>query len=512
MIQLLLIKSELTFFIVPNVFYGYRNITRFCNIIFSLVLVFFTSTPHLMAQDTWAKVLPGIGSFSSPRIADLNNDTIGDIILGAGRQEFQACDSAVVALDGKTGELLWKVAAKDQIFGSATLHDITNDGVLDVFINGRSAELIAINGKTGKEIWRFRKPNGEEKKWFNFYNPQFIADQNNDGHKDILVSNGGDVLAEPNDPNRPTGHLVIIDSKTGAVISKAPMPDGGETYMSVSVLSNKPETFKNVIFGTGGETIGGNLYVTSITEIKSGDLSKSIKLASSETKGFVGPGAWVDINEDGHHDIVANSVDGRLLAFDGVTHKSIWSITVPDTEAYGSVAIGFFNEDNIPDFFVSYAQGVWPNLGWSKQIMVNGKNGKIEFEDTLGFYQMSSPIAVDLTGDGKDEALLPMNYQVKNEYEMKFFHNNIMAIEFTEKVAAELDLQYEGNNLSSTPWVGDLDNNGFLDIVYIHGTNVKKTYTFDGLRINRIDTKFPVSGKIRWGSYMGSDYNGVFTE
>ncbi|WP_117883222.1 outer membrane protein assembly factor BamB family protein [Aureibaculum luteum] len=506
-------KSEFTSLTILKITNTSGNNTEVKIFMFNTLLLFlFLSSHSLMAQNTWAKILPGIGSFSSPRIADLNNDKVGDIILGAGRKEFQACDSAVVALNGKTGELLWKVHAKDQIFGSAALQDITGDGILDVLINGRSAELIAINGQTGKVLWRFIKPKGEEKEWFNFYNPQFIRDQNNDGQKDILISNGGDVLAEPNDPNRPTGHLVIINSKTGNVISKAPMPDGGEIYMSVSVLPHKSETFKNVIFGTGGETIGGNLYVTSISEIKSGDLSKSIKLATSEKKGFVGPGAWADINEDGHHDIIANSVDGRLMAFDGITHKSIWTVTVPDTEAYGSVAIGLFNDDNIPDVFVSYAQGVWPDLGWSKQIMVNGKNGTIEFEDTLGFYQMSSPVAVDLNNDGKDEALLPMNYQVKNEFQMKFFHNNIIAIEFTEKVAAELDLQYEGNNLSSTPWIGDLDGNGYLDIVYLHGTNVKKTYTFDGLRINRIDTKFPITGKIRWGSYMGSDYNGVFTK
>ncbi|EAR01704.1 PQQ-binding-like beta-propeller repeat protein [Maribacter sp. HTCC2170] len=464
----------------------------------------------LFAQKSWAKKAPGIGTFSSPRITDLNKDGIGDIVLGAGRKEFQACDSAVIALDGRSGKMLWKVGAKDQIFGSAALHDITNDGIMDVFINGRSAELIAINGKTGEVIWRFEKPIGQEKEWFNFYNPQFIPDQNGDFQDDILISNGGDVLAEPHDPNRAPGHLVIIDSKNGKILSRAKMPDEGEIYMSVSVLPNMPSDYKNVIFGTGGETIGGHLYVTSIDEIYSGDLSNSIQLARSEKKGFVGPGVWVDINSDGTYDIVTNAVDGRLLAFDGKSYEPIWSVSVPNTEAYSSVAVGRFTDDDIPDFFVSYAQGVWPDLEWSKQVMVNGSNGKVEYEDTLGFYQLSTPVVVDLTGDGKDEALLPMNYQITNEYQMKFFHNNIMAVEFTEKVSAELDLQNEGNNLSSTPWIGDLDDNGYLDIIYVHGTNVKQTYTFDGLQINRIDTKFPIVGEIKWGSYMGSQYNGVY--
>ena len=465
---------------------------------------------NLFAQNSWAKRLPGIGTFSSPRIADLNNDSIGDIILGAGRKELQFCDSAVVAINGKTGDLLWNVSASDQIFGSASLKDINNDGVKDVFINGRSSELIAIDGKSGKVIWRFIKPKSDSIDWFNFYNPQFIPDQNNDGQEDILVSNGGDVLVEPYDPNRRAGYLVIIDSKNGEVISKAIMPDGKEIYMSVSVLPTDSVNYKNVIFGTGGETIGGNLFVTSIADIKSEDLSNSIKLDSSLNKGFVGPGAWVDINEDGAHDIIANAVDGRLLAFDGKTHDPIWKVSVPNTEAYSSVAVGNFTNDAIPDFFVSYAQGVWPNLDWCKQVMVDGSDGTVKFIDSLGFYQMSTPVAVDLNGDLKDEVLLPINYQVKDSFQLNYFYNNLMAIEFTEKVAVELDLNNEGHNIASTPWVGDIDNNGFLDIIYVHGTNIKETYTFDGLQINRIDTKIPVTRKIKWGAYMGSDYNGVY--
>ncbi len=479
------------------------------NLIFLALAI---STGNISAQESWTKVLPGIGSFSSPRVADLNNDSVGDIILGAGRAEFLECDSAVVALDGKTGEMLWNVSAKDQIFGSATLKDITDDGIPDVFINGRSAELIAINGKSGEIIWRFIVPDSDKKEWLNFYNPQFIPDQNQDGREDILVSNGGDVLAEPYDPNRAIGHLVILNGQNGELISRAAMPDGKEIYMSVAVLPGSSPKFKNVIFGTGGETLGGNLFVTSISEIRSGDLSKAIKLDSSAIKGFVGPAAWVDINSDGIHDIVANAFDGRLLAFDGKTYQSIWKVEVPGTEAYSSPAIGNFNKDKIPDFFVSYAQGVWPDISWSKQVMVNGSNGNIEYEDSLGFYQMTSAVVADLNGDGQDEVILPINSQVLNEFQMKYFHNNIVAIEFTENVAVDLGLQNEGSSISSTPWIGDLDNNGFLDIVYIHGTNPTQTYTFDGMRINRIDTKLPLSGKIRWGSYMGSSHNGVYNE
>ncbi len=474
----------------------------------SLTLIIYFTVVY--SQKTWKKVLPGIGTFSSPRISDFNNDGIGDIVLGAGRLEFMPCDSAVIAIDGKNGHLLWNVSASDQIFGSATLKDINNDSIKDVFIGGRSAELMAIDGSSGKVIWRFKVPVFEKNKWFNFYNPQFIPDQNNDGFEDILVSNGGDVWAEPYDAKRPAGNLVIIDGLNGHVISKAPMPDGKETYMSVSVLPYESDTIKNVIYGTGGETIGGSLYVTSLAEILAGDLSHSIQLATSTTKGFIGPAVWVDLNEDKIPDIVANSVDGRIMAFDGSNHKNIWSVQIPNTEAYSSLAIGNLTGDSIPDFFVSYAQGVWPKLEWSKQVMINGRNGAIEFEDSLGFYQTSTPIIFDIDNDGRDEALLSVNYQVVDSIQQKSFYTDLAVISFNNNEVTLLELKLPGHNVASTPWIGDVDKNGFIDIIYVHSNNTKKTYAFDGMQINRIDTTVHLNSDIKWGSYMGSEYNGVY--
>src|SRR3990170_2269786 len=136
-------------------------------------LVYMFGVNILWAQNSWSVHYKGMGTFSSPRINDLTGDGIGDIIFGAGREEFQACDSAVIALDGRTGKMLWHVSAKDQIFGSATFKDLDGDNVDDVIINGRSAELMAINGKSGEVIWRFDKTT-DNQKWYAFYNAQLI--------------------------------------------------------------------------------------------------------------------------------------------------------------------------------------------------------------------------------------------------------------------------------------------------------------------------------------------------
>jgi outer membrane protein assembly factor BamB len=464
----------------------------------------------LLAQTSWSVSYKGIGTFSSPRLADLNSDGTLDIIFGAGREEFQRCDSAVIALDGLTGKMLWRLPSIDQIFGSAALKDLNGDGIQDVLIGGRSAELFAINGKTGRIIWKFDKKHAK-KKWYNFYNPQFIKDYDGDGLEDILISNGGNVLAEPFDSkNRYAGYLLVISSKGGKVLAMAPTPDQKETYMSVSAHPTAAGDDYHIILGTGGETTGGNLFVTSLSSVFKGDLSDATLLDTSPAKGYIAPAVWIDINADSIPDIVANAVEGKLVAFDGKTWEPIWSVKLPNCEAYSSVAPGLFTADSVPDFFVSYAVGEWPKLEWSKQAMVDGQSGKIVFTDSLGFYQTSTPVVIDLDGNGRDEALLSVNIHVFDNRNTRELYNMLVSVDFQLNEVVQFTDQIKGSNISTTPWIGDMNGDGLLDVVYFHGTNTRKSYSFDGMQINRVVTKIPIRSKIKWGAYMGSDYNGVF--
>jgi len=469
----------------------------------------------VVAQSSWSKTLDNIGTFSSARVSDFNGDGVKDILFGAGREEFQSCDSSVVAFDGSNGELLWTGSSIDQIFGSALLFDIDEDLVDDVIIGGRSGELIALSGISGKELWRFYTANDLEAiglpEIFNFYNPQLVPDQDDDGVQDIIVSNGGDVMVRPYDPNRPAGHLMVVSGKTGKHLAHAAMPDGKEIYMSVNVSENAVRDDIEIIFGTGGETIGGNLYVDYLASVMSGDLSSAKVLHSSKSKGYISPVARADFNNDGFLEIVVNSVDGRLVLIDGYSFDVVWELTVPATEAYSMPCLGYFTDDDVLDIFISYGQGIWPNIEWGVQKMINGKTGQIEYSDELGYYQSSSPIAVDLTGDGIDEVMMSFNFLGKDSIDQRIYQNSLICIEFISKDIITLSPVELGSNLATTPWVGDLDDDGFLDFVYCHGIKpYANKYNFDGMKVHRVVTQIPLYNELSWGAYQGSSYNGIF--
>lgn len=462
---------------------------------------------------SWTAAFKRLGTLSSPRLADLNRDGVLDIVVGAGTIEFHASDSSILALDGSDGSLLWTCTARDQVFGSPVFKDVTGDEVADIFIGGRSAELRAINGKNGDILWEYFPYKVDVSKSdsgaYNFFSPQFIPDQDHDGVDDLIVAAGGYVKALPHDPARPAGKILVISSASGTLLASAAMPDGKEIYMSVVVADFMGDGQLSVIFGTGGETLGGSLYKATLHDILKGDLSRATLLESGYEKGFVAPPVLADITGDDVPDIIANSVNGRMIAIDGATERNLWRVAVDGTEAYCSIAVGYYTGDNIPDFFTNYGVGVWPDLNRSIQFMVDGRTGRIVFKDSLGTFQESTPVTVDYNGDGFDDAI----FSVNDHQRSTGYSNRLMVIDFQRDTLYAVSPRTNGANVASTPWVGDMDDDGLLDIIYCHEVNpfdlLSVTYK-QGLKIDRIKTDVPVARRLPWGAYMGSRYDGIF--
>jgi outer membrane protein assembly factor BamB len=471
-------------------------------------------------QLIWLAGFPVIGSQSSPRTVDLNNDGVLDIVMGAGKNEYQKTKQGILAINGKTGDILWQHEADDQVYGSATFYDVTGDGTADVFIGGRSPYFKAIDGQTGKLIWQYQYQYENDSilkhARFNFNNSLLVPDQNSDGLKDIVTVNGGNSKALPGSTNnRYPGVMILFDSKTGTILAADTMPDGGETYMSPSGFFPPNSDQYQIMFGTGGETIAGNLYRCTLKDLMEQKLSNSTLLASEKGHGFIAPASLADFSGDGYPDIAVISHGSTVIVIDGQSNKTMWEQKISGTESSNSLAVGHFNEDKTPDLFTFVSQGEWPNNTGSQQIMLNGLNGKIEYKNALGCTGFSSPVVYDLNHDGVDEAIISINEFDCNQgfttNSIAEIRNKLIALNFRDKTLQILDDKQGFKNIFSTPWVGDLDNDGYVDIIHCQYFSRGGLLAFLGMQVKRTSLSTKIVGQVPWGAYMGTAGDGLYT-
>lgn len=477
------------------------------------VLLIVMTLPILgFGQYTWRTELSQTISWSSGRAIDLTQDGVKDFVIGAGA-EFIQTDYGYLAFDGVTGDTLWNVSCRDQIFSSPTFLDITEDGVPEVFMGGRSAELKAINGATGDEIWEFFTPVGNavaaDSGLYNFYGSVVVPDQNNDGFEDLLISNGGDALAQPSDPDRPIGNLMIISSVDGEEIARASMPDGAETYCTPVVSMFNDDTLR-VVYGTGGETLPGSLWRCKLSDVMNEDLSVSERLDSSSTNGYVAPPSLVDLNGDGILDIVANNYDDRLFAIDGLSKQLIWEKVMPNAESNVNPSIGYFNEDNVPDIHTTVAIGEWLIYSMYIRYTIDGTDGSVLDSTIFDWMNFSSSVAMDVNNDGYDELLTLSNLKrFSLELNQDVFEGRLM---LEDKVGGAIlyDTTFTGSVMVSTPMLDDLDDDGLVDILFNFSSDSLNPFTSNGLTLCRVELPYSVPEYPSWTSYHGTFGDGHF--
>jgi outer membrane protein assembly factor BamB len=457
-----------------------------------------TSTPFNFSSlnliETWSvsgdKVI-----FSSPNSADLNGDNILDIIIGSGSEEEQV--GAVQAIDGETGVILWKVDTQGEMIGMSTLIYLNDDSTPDIVAGGRNHQLIAVDGADGTVLWRFNETDTAQEKWYQFYTGVDVGDIDGDGIHDILQSNGGDPLKAAAE-ERPVGSLVIISGADGHAITSAMMPDGRETYMSPIVVTLNPQNSPTVIFGSGGETFPGSLWSIPLIEVVNGTLSNATELIPpTVTKGVIAPPSLADINGDGTIDIIAALFDGRLVAVNGANNSIMWTISIGG-ESYSSPAIGVLDDDNSPDSFIPFLSGAWPDYTGAEAGAV-ASNGSVLLARHSDSSALSSPLAVDLNGDGRDEIILI-------EGEAVYPSGSSHSISIIDACTGEESKIWNGTGFPiSTPIITDLDSDGDLEIIWAASE-------FEGgWTVRRGEMSASTPETISWGGYLGTNHNGQFT-
>lgn len=456
----------------------------------------------------WQVVLPDSGTYASPGAVDLNSDGVADIVLGAGgNKEWEPSENGVLAFNGKNGRLLWKAPCRNQVVGTPVFADVSADGTPDVIIGGRSAQLMALDGSTGETLWEYL-PHNPATDYFNdtsilnFFTPQLVPDQNGDGAEDLLTAYGGFVKARPWEYERPAGQLLLVCARTGQLLHRVFMPDGRETYMSPVVLQKNGAL--HVIFGTGGETINGNLYIAPLADLLDNRLDQYQILARGEEKGFIAPPVLADITADGQADIIVNAFEGNTLAFSGRNLRLLWQATPgPGYETHSQPAPGQFTGNPATDFFINYGKGQWPQVEGALQVIIDGQTGQLHRLDSTGNLQYAAPVVVE--AEGRQQVIFPVNMKIPTGFApetgqpAESLETRLMLFDPATGQSQSLAAA-PGANIGSTVLLQDLDKDGRAELVFVHNNNPYDPFTFNGISVACISAPGTAGP---WSRYMG---------
>lgn len=472
----------------------------------TILLTFSLGICGIFSAQNWQFFIDSIPTLSSPRACDLNNDGIKDLVFGGGTDGVFS-NNGIMAINGNDGTLLWKRPARNEVFGSALFLDITNDGIKDVFMVGRQAQLLAINGQNGALLWDYfpYNVNPADSGLYNFYNPQWIDDVSGDGIVDLLVANGGDHSAPVWDTTRPPGHLMVVNSVNGSLIAKAVVPDSAETYCSPIVVDLNGTGTKHVLYGTGGETLGGSFWACPLMSLLNNTLAPSIPIVTDPNFGFIAPASFYK-TAIGESYIYLQSYSGAVYKIKGGDLSVQWSYDLPNTESSAQPVIGNFTGNNTPDVFLSLAKGTSSGYTDYYQVLLDGANGHVVLKDSIGNLQFASGNAVDLNNDGRDEAVLSVNY-----FENGHWKHRLQSFDFVAHTLQSLVPTTSGVNLGSTPLFTNLDGDANLDLIYLVKKDSINPVAWKGVyaRKQELNSVFPNTG-IAWGSYLGTMNTGEY--
>ncbi|EEZ99777.2 hypothetical protein TcasGA2_TC002556 [Tribolium castaneum] len=349
---------------------------------------------NLKITDVWATNLPILTTDSPIWLLDLNRDGVDDILFGFGTGDnynilspdlfcpiflgvAPPCEGGVIALNGTTGDIVWRYWTNDTIFSLQCSADLNGDGLEDCLAIGDEGTLVAIDSKNGSQLWE------QNYSKLDVYVANFVPDQNNDTVADILSSHTSQDSKE--------GHLVLISGKTGKEIKRITVPNGSKTFFMPQLLRVNGSDF--VIFGTGSPTTPGNLSIAPLDGLMAGNLTTRT-IYKDPYKGILTQSVLVDITGDNISDIVTAMYNSTVVAINGLTFEQIWNYTIPNSESNITPTPGYFNDDNVTDFLIIYEKyDNILNYNYTTTFIIDGKTGKPIYTKSI-----SGSIATQMSG------------------------------------------------------------------------------------------------------------------
>jgi hypothetical protein len=326
------------------------------------------------------------------------------------------------------------------------------DSKFDCIGSGRKRTLMAFNPHNGSIYWDISFQIDINDNW-NFYNAIVLPyDLDNDQVYELIISTGGNPTIPPEQHNRESGRVYTFSGRTGHQIGRyIQMPEDKETYMS-PVMHVQKDGSTYLLFGSGGETVPGNLYIMSLPDfyyyitnqaasvnkdenrptfkgnyssvntfvrklrIIDRNVDKMFRLFKSKTKGVMVPPVLADVDNDGTSDILVMSFDGKMTMYNGETFDIMWNRTFECHEAYTSPAPGHFDDDGILDFMVAQNLGTFDRYKNSSLLVLSGFDGSLLWQMKSPRMEMASPLTIQTNSDSRDLFFFRIQGKIKKYY------------------------------------------------------------------------------------------------
>lgn len=304
---------------------------------------------NLAVTTLWSRTLTKLNSEAPLRKADLDGDSVEDIIIGFGVDDsisfdtsndipqctvpisgqIDLCEGGIMALNGATGDVMWKYWTPYAIFSLFCKFDINEDRVNDCIISGPGGLLQAVDGKYGKLIWELKKfniqsPDEIDINSIDLYTINLMRDLNSDGVPDIIGAHTDEKFGIRE------GHIRLISGKNGKIIRSIPAPFKEEIFVPVQLMTlNDGSEFLLVL--TGGQNTAGGVYKIRLDSLKNFRDDNDYTTVQRSSSGFLVPAILTDLNGDSVEDFVVSSFNSTVYAFNGATNSILWTFSFPSS-------------------------------------------------------------------------------------------------------------------------------------------------------------------------------------
>jgi len=291
---------------------------------------------------------------SSPALANLGGDATLDVVFGS-------LDKKVYCVDGATGLELWHATTLSGIISSPTLANIKGDFHVDVIVGSLDGSLYAFNGVDGSPLWTFPTGAGI------FSSP---------AHADLT----GDVIPDFVFGSR-DGKVYAVNGNSGLEIWSFPIYEWVNSSPALTDL-NGDTTPDAIVAGLDGDVYA----INGATGSEIWSFPTGSYVWTSPALGY--------LNGDAVPDVVLGADSSNVYAIDGATGAEIWTFNSMD-RVWSSAALADLNGDGIPDALVGSDDGYLYGI--------SGSDGGLMFSYPTGDWIDSSPAVDDVDDDGTPE-------------------------------------------------------------------------------------------------------------